>query len=72
PRSGSWPENNSAAITICCDCGFAAATQHLCYTGIWGTLKEALLVYIPSLQRLNRCSVQHLLFCRGFGQITSS
>lgn len=54
-----WPENNSAAITICWDCGFGAAPQHLCYTGIWGALTETFPVYITSLHRLSRCSAQH-------------
>lgn len=59
PCLGCWPENNSAAITICWDCGFGAAPQHLCYTGIWGALTETFLVYITSLHRLSRCSPQH-------------
>lgn len=54
-----WPENNLAAITICWDCGFGAAPQHLCYTCIWGALTETFPVYITSLHRLSRCSQPH-------------
>lgn len=59
PCLGSCPENNSAAITICCDCGFGATVQHLCPSGKWGAVKETSPVYIPSLRPLNRCSLQH-------------
>ena len=67
PWLESWPENNSAAITICCDCGFGATLQHLCYTVNWGTLKETFLVYIPSLHLLSRCSLQHCSPTEDFG-----
>lgn len=62
PWLESWPENNSASITICCDCGFGATLQHLRYTGIWGTLKmnsPPTPVCIPRLHLVNRCSELH-------------
>lgn len=59
PWLESWPENNSAAITICCDCGLGATLQHLCYTGIWGALTETFAVYITPLHLQSRCTLQH-------------
>lgn len=40
--------------------------KHLCYTGIWGTLKETSSVHIPSLYLLNRCSLRHCSPMEGF------
>lgn len=54
-----WPENNSAAITICWDCGFGAAPQHLCYTVIWASLTETFPTSRTSPRPLSRCSPQH-------------